>query len=126
MDDVDFIKWDFIIPVVLAIVAGFSVVVSTVVVVSSAVDNVVNDVMSVVELSTVGASVLVVDVSPVNREYDLDISVQRLKKTVPTQTKVLYFHNLTYKYQACIIQTEMSSSVPLACSKRRPAGRIFG
>ena len=103
MDDVDFIKWDFIIPVVLAIVAsaGFSVVVSTVVVVSSAVDNVVNDVMSAVELSTVEASVLVVDVSTVNREYDLDISVQRLKKTVPTQTKVLYFHNLTYKYQAC-------------------------
>ena len=119
MDDVDFIKWDFIIPVVLAIVAsaGFSVVVSTVVVVSSAVDNVVNDVMSAVELSTVEASVLVVDVSTVNREYDLDISVQRLKKTVPTQTKVLYFHNLTFKYQACIIQTEMSSA-PLACRKR--------
>ena len=102
MDDVDFIKWDFIIPVVLAIVAsaGFSVVVSTVMVVSSAVDNVVGDVMSAVELSTV-ASVLVVDVSPVNREYDLDISVQRLRKTVPTQTKVLYFHNFTFKYQAC-------------------------
>lgn len=96
MDDVDFIKWDFIIPVVLAIVAsaGFSVVVSTVVVVSPAVDNVVGDVMSAVELSTAEASVLVVDVSPVNREYDLDISVQRLKKTVPTLTKVPYFHNL--------------------------------
>ena len=95
MDDVDFIKWDFIIPVVLAIVVsvGFSVVVSTVVVVSPAVDNVVDDVISVV--------VLMVDVSPVNREYDLDISVKRLKKTVPTQTKVLYFHNFTFKYQAC-------------------------
>ena len=95
MDDVYFIEWDFIIPVVLAIVVsvGFSVVVSTVVVVSPAVDNVVDDVISVV--------VLMVDVSPVNREYDLDISVQRLKKTVPTQTKVLYFHNLTFKYQSC-------------------------
>lgn len=93
LDDIDYIKWDFIIPVVLAIVAsaGFSVVVSTVVVVSSAVDNVVDDVMSAVELSTVEASVLVVVVSPVNREYDLDISVQRLKKDSPYSNKSTVF-----------------------------------
>lgn len=93
MDDVDFINWDFIIPVVLATVAsaGFSVVVSTVVVVSPAVDNVVDDVMSAVELSTVEASVLTVDVSPVNREYDLDISVQRLKKDSPYSNKTTVF-----------------------------------
>lgn len=93
LDDIDYIKWDFIIPVVLAIVAsaGFSVVVSTVVVVSSAVDNVVDDVMSAVELSTVEASVLVVVVSPVNREYDLDISVQRLNKDSPYSNKSTVF-----------------------------------